>query len=183
VADQWYFSRDEKKLGPYSAVQLKELAAAGEIQLTDTIWKEGVASGCPASRVKHLFPSAPAAPVPDPPPSSAEPESQPTAKEQTSPEPAAAMEPARVFQEAEAPPSISTGPPPIKPKKKLAVAVQGVVIITQDGERVAFRKKCIKCKFEDNCRTTLPIRIGTTRATFYCPKCRKVQPVVLQGSG
>ncbi len=47
--------RQLDKQGPFSAHELKALASAGKIVLTDTIWKEGVELGGLASRVKHLF--------------------------------------------------------------------------------------------------------------------------------
>jgi hypothetical protein len=33
----WYYAHNEKKLGPFSQTQLKEMAAAGTILPTDTV--------------------------------------------------------------------------------------------------------------------------------------------------
>jgi hypothetical protein len=42
MADDWFYAHDIDKLGPFTARQLKDLAATGEILTTDTIWREGV---------------------------------------------------------------------------------------------------------------------------------------------
>jgi len=61
------------------------------------------------------------------------------------------------------------------------VAVKGAVVISQDGQVVQYRKKCIKCGQEDSSKHRMPIRNGVTRASFFCPKCRKLSPVEIQG--
>lgn len=63
----WWHAKGDQKFGPYSSPQLKALAAKGSIELTDLIWKEGLANWLPASSVKGLIPVAvPAAPPPLP---------------------------------------------------------------------------------------------------------------------
>jgi GYF domain 2 len=66
----WYYAHGDDKLGPFSGDQLKELAAAGTILPTDTVWRDGTATGVSANRVVNLFaPSAPAiVVVAEPPP-------------------------------------------------------------------------------------------------------------------
>jgi hypothetical protein len=59
MANQWYYGQAGDKHGPFSALQLKELAATGHIRRTDTVWKEGVERGFLAANVGRLF--APAA--------------------------------------------------------------------------------------------------------------------------
>jgi hypothetical protein len=61
MAEQWYFGRDNKRFGPFSAPQLKELAALGKLQPKDTVWKEGIEKGMLAEKVKNLFPPPEAA--------------------------------------------------------------------------------------------------------------------------
>src|SRR5438132_32286 len=56
MADQWFYDR---RFGPFSAAQLKELAARGRLEPTDMVWKEGMGKGVPAARVRHLFPEIP----------------------------------------------------------------------------------------------------------------------------
>jgi hypothetical protein len=56
MADQWYYATGERRFGPFSARQLRALAASGKILPTDTIWKAGIEKGVPASKVKNLFP-------------------------------------------------------------------------------------------------------------------------------
>jgi len=64
MADLWYYEEDERKLGPFSGRQLKELATCGRILPGDTIWKEGIPSGVLARKVKYLFSPAPAGAAP-----------------------------------------------------------------------------------------------------------------------
>jgi ribosomal protein S27AE len=59
--------------------------------------------------------------------------------------------------------------------------VRGAVIVSQDGTTVYFRKKCSQCGHEETGRSRLPIRNGVTRAGYFCPKCRKLRPVEIQG--
>jgi hypothetical protein len=56
MADRWYFSWNNKEFGPFSASQLKELAALGRLQATDTVWKGGTEKRVRADRIKNLFP-------------------------------------------------------------------------------------------------------------------------------
>jgi len=69
MADQWYYERDGKSHGPFSAGQLQERAADGRIQRQDTVWKEGLDKRVAAVRVQHLFAvtaaSAPVVAAPD----------------------------------------------------------------------------------------------------------------------
>jgi hypothetical protein len=69
MADLWYYGRGPEIFGPLSSTQLAGLAAAGDVRVTDTVWKDGVEAGVPAGKVRHLFPAAAAAtaPLPAPP--------------------------------------------------------------------------------------------------------------------
>lgn len=71
VADRWYYAHDNIRLGPFTGQQLHNLAETGQILLMDTVWKEGVAQGVVAHKVKSLFTAAqlvvPAAAGPAPP--------------------------------------------------------------------------------------------------------------------
>src|SRR5438874_10254063 len=60
MADQFYFARGQEQFGPFSAVQLKELAVTRRLQPTDSVWKEGMKRGVLAATVNYLFPGAPA---------------------------------------------------------------------------------------------------------------------------
>jgi predicted RNA-binding Zn-ribbon protein involved in translation (DUF1610 family) len=80
-------------------------------------------------------------------------------------------------------PTINQPSPKQKPQRQAtAVGVFGVHIISQDGINVQFRKKCRACGFEDPSRTTLPIRSGSTRVSFFCPKCKKIRDGEIRGS-
>ncbi len=60
----WYFARGNKQMGPVSAVDLKRLAAAGELLPDDLVWREGLTEWTKARNVRGLFDeeSKPAAP-------------------------------------------------------------------------------------------------------------------------
>jgi hypothetical protein len=56
MAEKWYFAREGKKFGPFSATQLKELAATEQLRPQDTVWKEGVEQAVLAVKVRHFLP-------------------------------------------------------------------------------------------------------------------------------
>ncbi|MEI8229456.1 MAG: DUF4339 domain-containing protein [Planctomycetota bacterium] len=60
---QWYYSRDGKRVGPLSASDLKKAADNGHLTRADLVWKEGLSEWVQATRVKGLFPDTPP-PVP-----------------------------------------------------------------------------------------------------------------------
>jgi hypothetical protein len=66
-------------------------------------------------------------------------------------------------------------------RKARATAGRGVVIVGQDGTSVKYRKKCTACGFEDSSWRTMPIARGTTRLSFFCPKCRKKRDGEIHG--
>jgi hypothetical protein len=193
MADQWFYAHGGEKQGPFSTGKLQELAATGAILRTDTIFKQGVLKGSLATKVKHLFPPGlatalpvdPTSPPSDGPSSLPPPAATPSPDEASS---AAAPEPQEhkttvdlgrsALTAFTVPPS---APPAIKPRKKTATAGEGAIIISQDGSSVSYRKKCKKCQYENNSRNTMPIRSGTTRSTFFCPKCKKIQSVAIHG--
>jgi hypothetical protein len=65
--------------------------------------------------------------------------------------------------------------------QRRAVAGPGAVISGQDGKTVRFTKKCTKCGKQDRSTSTATIVAGTMRFGFFCPKCRRRQPVEIQG--
>ena len=66
-------------------------------------------------------------------------------------------------------------------RKRRAIALKGAIITSQDGEYVQYRKKCVDCGHEDSGKSSMRIGQGVTRATFFCPKCRKLRAVELNG--
>lgn len=52
---QWHYSRNGQENGPVSSSELKQLAARGQLQPTDTVWREGLKGWIPASKVNGLF--------------------------------------------------------------------------------------------------------------------------------
>lgn len=52
---QWYYTRNGQEFGPVTSDELRELAAANELEPSDLLWQEGMADWSPAHRVKNLF--------------------------------------------------------------------------------------------------------------------------------
>jgi hypothetical protein len=191
MADQWYYGRDGEILGPFTSVQLKELATTGTIHPTDMIWKNDIAAGVAAAKVKKLFSedqvrsaaeesvsasmagevaaaTESADGVGEPP--------QTSEAEESAPESAPAD--ARASEGGEQ--TDAAPPPSYSERPKRVIQATGAIILSQDGKNVRFRKKCVKCGQDDRSRTTMPIRPGTMRVGFYCPKCKKLQTVLIQ---
>jgi len=184
MADVWYYAHDANRIGPFSALQLKNLATVGDILRTDTVWKEGVEKGVLASKVRYLF-SIPAAIVIIP------------VQRVTALSKPPASTPAAVIVESGAPPGV---PPPgaviaavalaatqerrvavQKPALKgRAVATKGADIISQDGIKAKYRKKCTVCGSKDVAVQTIIISNKTTNSGYYCPKCKKRRDVTIQ---
>jgi hypothetical protein len=58
MSEQWYYTRNGQQDGPVSALELRELAESGQLQPTDLVRKEGMASWCGVGVVEGLFPAA-----------------------------------------------------------------------------------------------------------------------------
>lgn len=52
---EWYYQKQGRKLGPFSAAQLKALVDHGKLQRDDKVWKEGMKDWVPADRITGLF--------------------------------------------------------------------------------------------------------------------------------
>jgi serine/threonine protein phosphatase PrpC len=63
MSDLWYYTQADQTLGPVSAAQLRQLAAAGKLEATDLIWPEGKdrAQGVPAQAAIDFSTPAPPA--------------------------------------------------------------------------------------------------------------------------
>jgi hypothetical protein len=178
MIQQFYYGHEGREHGPCTATQLRELALAGKILISDFIWKEGAAYTTPASSVKNLFstsaglahtgPAAPADALAELPQEQlAVAPAEPTASQQSE---AVAEAPAAV--------PVKTARPA---RMARALALVGAKITGQDGTTVQFKKICTKCGHEDAARSTMKLRIGVTRLIYYCPKCRKPREVSIQG--
>ena len=179
MADLWYYAHDDKRFGPFSSLQLRDLADAGDILAMDTVWKTGVEQGVPAMRVRHLFPLADAGIV--------EGAGDPSADLPKATASAVVVEPVPEYD----------SPPPVVPvpekrertayleqpaRRITATAGKGAIIMGQDGTQVKFKKQCTTCQHMDSSSTTLKITNGSMRSMFFCPKCRKRREVELRGS-
>jgi hypothetical protein len=168
MVEQYYFSQGDTPFGPFSAAEMRDLAAAGRIRPTDPLWRAGTGNKVLAARVKNLF----AAPPPPAQPAPALPA-----------DPVSEAPPARTPVVATPPASgrfalavTRRGPePPARPKR--VVSVKGAVLMGQDGVKVQFRKKCGTCGHEDGCRSSAVIRLGAFRVAFFWPKCRRARAV------
>jgi hypothetical protein len=63
MAGDWHYTASGQRHGPISSVELKQLAATGQISPADLVWKEGLANWVAASSIKGLF-----SPISSPPP-------------------------------------------------------------------------------------------------------------------
>ena len=59
MSQQWYYVKEGQRLGPVASETLKEMAISGQLQPSDQIWREGMASWTSASKLKGLFAEAP----------------------------------------------------------------------------------------------------------------------------
>jgi hypothetical protein len=192
MADQWYYWNGSEFHGPFSGRHLISLAAGGKVLADDIVWQEGVERGVPARTVKHLFPPTPSGEAHQPPGgtntlSESQPVAVPVAEDtaecsmKTDPGTRATAATAA----ADGIPTSVQGQggsyyyPPIG--KGRAVAGKGAVIVGQDGTTVKFRMKCTACGHEDSSWRSAPITRGTTRSSFFCPKCRKRREVEVHG--
>jgi hypothetical protein len=57
-AGHWFIARQGRTLGPFTAVELKQLVPAGMLRPADLIWVEGLCQWVPAARFTALFPTA-----------------------------------------------------------------------------------------------------------------------------
>ncbi len=180
--DHFYYSHDNTPHGPFSAKEMRELAMRGAISPTDIVWKEGSEQKVQAARVKNLFPPAPAVVAPQPAPAVVPAaEVAPPVTDEAPPKPAYEEQ---TFVARETPPR---EPPKQAPepqaRQKRVVGIKGAILTGQDGVKVMFRKKCEKCGHEDAARSTTIIRPGTSRISFFCPKCRRARSVEITATG
>ncbi len=77
MAEQWYYSKNNQQQGPVSPEQLKQLAASGQLQPSDLVWKEGMGQWVEARKLKGLFPTETTPPMPPPVPTVAKSASPP----------------------------------------------------------------------------------------------------------
>ena len=60
MAEQWYYAKGGQRSGPSTEAQLQQLAACGQLQPTDLVWKKGMAEVTQASQI---FPPPPPVPT------------------------------------------------------------------------------------------------------------------------
>ena len=126
-------------------------------------WKEGMPNRIPATRVKGLLPAALVA------------ADQPGSMDAEAPAKTAEEEKQERQQAYKKRLDLE-----IRPRR--VTGIKGAIVLSQDGKDARIRKKCIRCGTEDNKRTLLRIMPGTARASFFCPKCRRVSPIQMTGT-
>lgn len=67
MAQNWYYAEGKQKLGPINANELRELAAAGRVQPTTMVLKEGAQRWVQADSIQGLFAPSPSSDGPAPP--------------------------------------------------------------------------------------------------------------------
>jgi len=163
MTSQWYYGRGSEITGPVTDRELYNLATNGGIIPSDTIWREGVENGVPASSVKNLF-LVIESPINTTPP-----------KDDSTPANEAAVVPTELAP-----------PPPVIPvqapqRSGRASPGKGAILLSQDGKTVKYKGKCSVCGREDTSYKSIPIPRGTTRVGFFCSKCRKRREVEIHG--
>src|SRR5262245_43537174 len=137
---RWFYGRGSDISGPVTGKQLADLAASGQILKTDIVWRDGLESGVPASKVKNLFPPDAATP-PDPRTESDRSKEVTDGTKldvMTSSPPDQGATPETV-NAAVIPAAPAESPRPATTKTARATAGRGAVIIGQDGKTVKFR--------------------------------------------
>jgi transcription elongation factor Elf1 len=61
----------------------------------------------------------------------------------------------------------------------MATALQGAVIVKQDGSRISYKQKCDKCGNVSSDTTTTTIGSNLT-SNFRCSKCGNIQKIQIQ---
>jgi len=54
----WYYAKDNQKIGPYSEIDFKKLIKTGVIDLNTLVWRKGMASWQPLSKIAKNIPPA-----------------------------------------------------------------------------------------------------------------------------
>ena len=183
MADSWYYARDDQRNGPYTGRQLRDLADAGSILVTDTVWKTGVELGVLATKVKHLFRVTDVKPteVGSIPLTESTREILPVDSIPSDPPLVPVVDPEQPVASVPAPdpPRTPIHEPPVR--QRSATAGRGTIIMGQDGTQVKFKKQCTTCNTIDSSWTTMKITPGPMKAGFFCPKCRRRREVELRG--
>ncbi|MBI5725067.1 MAG: DUF4339 domain-containing protein [Planctomycetes bacterium] len=55
---QWYFKKNDQKVGPLNDAQMRQVARDGMLGPSDPVWRDGLKDWVPASRIKGLFPAS-----------------------------------------------------------------------------------------------------------------------------
>jgi hypothetical protein len=59
VSNNWYYTKNGQRYGPVPDDRLRQMAATGELQPADMLWKEGMAQWVPAHAIQGLMAGAP----------------------------------------------------------------------------------------------------------------------------
>jgi hypothetical protein len=185
MTDQWHYSHGQQEFGPFSATRMKDLAATGQVLFTDAVWKEGSETRVLAAKVKGLFqrpsPRTHVQLIPVETPEEPVAPAVPVRARSVQVDALAPLDSLRSARGDGVSPAPERRAPPEPIQKLRVVALRGAVIVSQDGRVACYKKKCINCGHEDPNRTTMQIRRGINRVSFFCPECRKQRTAEIQG--
>ncbi|MGA3065330.1 MAG: GYF domain-containing protein [Tepidisphaeraceae bacterium] len=68
MADEWFYTDNGVQAGPVEFSVLQQMAAAGKIQPSELVWKQGMPNWTAAATIPGLFPAAPSPAPASPPP-------------------------------------------------------------------------------------------------------------------
>ena len=172
---QWFYMKNGNKVGPISTAELKRLAASGELQLNDRIWREGLKNWIPAANAKGLFNSKT---------TSAAPDEYELASPATSTDINTASD--QITDEYELAPQMNTTSPrkheniPVQLPRHAAPPVAPAIKASTHEESIihaaTIKYSCIHC---DSVLESEG-RLAGQRDT--CPNCKKVVPVPVQST-
>ena len=68
MTQEWFYSKNEKKFGPFPSSKLLKLVLAGELLENDLVWNKALPNWVPAKKIKGLFPKNEISTTATPPP-------------------------------------------------------------------------------------------------------------------
>jgi hypothetical protein len=55
MADLWHYTSEGRQMDPVLTLEIRRLAAAGSLRVTDVVWREGMPAWMPAGDVPEVF--------------------------------------------------------------------------------------------------------------------------------
>jgi len=67
MGGQWHYAKGDRRFGPVSESEIKELFESGDLDPSDLVWQSGMAEWVPAADVEEIAPQGAPPPLPGPP--------------------------------------------------------------------------------------------------------------------